>query len=439
MTTESTGERLQKLIAQVGITSRRNAEDLIREGRVTVNGKTAKLGDKATLGTDAIKVNGKLIQVAANKVYYLIYKPKNMIAMIAEDEEGRPTLKDLTKRIKERVYTVGRMDFTGEGAILLTNDGDFAQKLQKSTDVIRRYQVKVDRHPSAEDLEKLSRGGRIEGRSMQPFHVRVANAYARNSLIEVSFEGMGQIDIKKFFENKGFFPEKIARIAIGHLSVEKMAPGTYKRIEPSSIQALFIQPELTKKQIERAIEKGSNYKFKTEEAAKEEERMRRANKTAPGEAKFVTARKTIERKAASEPYKSPARSAPHANDRPARGERSFTPRFANEGTSPRGERAPRSFERSSRTFEPKTERSLERSYERSSEQTASPSSARSFGGKPAARGGFARPSTRSSGGRPGSSAGASAGGRNFRPGSASPASRGGRPSASKAGGRPSKR
>ncbi len=331
MSTESTGDRLQKIIAQVGITSRRNAEDLIREGRVTVNGKTANLGDKAVLGKDAIKVNGKLIQTATNKVYYLIYKPKNTIAMIAEDEEGRPTLKDLTKRIKERVFTVGRMDFTGEGAILLTNDGDFAQRLQKATEVIRRYQVKVDRHPTPEELERIARGGRIEGRSMQPFHVRVANAYARNSLIEVSFEGMGQLDIKKFFENKGFFPEKIARVAIGHLTVEKMLPGTYKRIEASSIEALFKQPELTKKQIERAIEKGSNYKFKTEEAAKEEEKLRRQNKLAPGEGKFISKTKT------------PVRSAIRASERPARTER---PTRSERGFSSRSEPSEkRSFER----------------------------------------------------------------------------------------------
>ena len=260
-------DRLQKIIAQAGIASRRKAEDLISEGLVTVNGKTAKLGDKATLGKDAIKVKGKLIQTALNKVYYLFYKPKNVIAMVNEDEEGRATIKDLiSKQIKDRVFTVGRMDFTGEGAILLTNDGELTQKILKSEHIVRRYHVKVDRHPSQEDMARIARGGRIEGRSMQPFHVRVAEHYARNALIEISFEGMGTIDIRKYFENKGFFPERVARVGIGHLSVEKMTPGAFKRVDASSIQALLKQPELAKKQIDKLVHsRTKNYKIPTED------------------------------------------------------------------------------------------------------------------------------------------------------------------------------
>jgi 23S rRNA pseudouridine2605 synthase len=253
---EKSGERVQKLIAQAGLASRRDAEDLIRDGLVTINGKTAALGDKATLGVDAIKVKGKLIHFAATKVYYMIYKPKNFIAMIAEDEEGRPTLKDLiNKQIKERLFPVGRMDFKGEGAIILTNDGDMAQKILKSNDIIRRYHVKVDRHPTQEDLARLARGGRIDGRSMQPYHVRVAEGYNRNSLIEISFEGMGAVDVKQFFENKGFFPEKVARVGIGHISAENLKPGDFKKLNPSSVEALFLQPELAKKHIERLVDK----------------------------------------------------------------------------------------------------------------------------------------------------------------------------------------
>ena len=249
-----TGERVQKIIAQAGLASRREAEDLISEGLVTINGKTAKLGDKAQLGVDAIKVKGKLIHSSSSKVYYLYYKPKNVIAMVNEDEEGRPTIKDsINKRIKERVFTIGRMDFTGEGAILLTNDGELTQQILKSTDIIRRYHVKVDRHPTQDDLAKLARGGRIEGRSMNPFHVRVVEAYTRNSLIEVSFEGMGAIDVRKFFENKGFFPERVARVGIGHLSADKMKPGMFKRLQASSVKALLLQPELTKKTIEKEV------------------------------------------------------------------------------------------------------------------------------------------------------------------------------------------
>jgi len=254
MSSSSKGaERLQKLIAQAGIASRRTAEEWIRDGLVTVNGKVASLGDKAEIGKYAIKVKGKLISAPSQRVYYLIYKPKHVIAMVSEDEEGRTTLKDLIPRIKERVFTVGRMDYAGEGAILLTNDGELTQQILKSKDIVRRYHVKIDRQPSQEDLARLARGSRIEGRSMQPYHVRVVENYTRNCLIEISFEGMGAIDVRKYFELKGFFPEKVARVAIGHISAESLQPGAYKRLEPSSVKALLAQPELAKKKIEKLV------------------------------------------------------------------------------------------------------------------------------------------------------------------------------------------
>jgi len=278
--TEKGAERLQKIIAQVGIASRRDAEELIRDGLVTVNGKVSALGDKATLGQDAIKVKGKLIHAPAQKVYYLIYKPRNVIAMLTEDEEGRATLKDFMGRIKERVFPVGRMDFTGEGAILLTNDGDITQKILKSTEIIRRYHVKVHRVPSSEEMVRIARGGRIENRSMVPYHVRLVQSYAKNALIEISFEGMGAIDVKKYFENKGFIPEKVARVAIGHISAERLPPGSVKKLEGSSVQALLTQPDLAKKKIANLVgSKGTDLKVITEETLERDaDRKRRGKK-----------------------------------------------------------------------------------------------------------------------------------------------------------------
>jgi 23S rRNA pseudouridine2605 synthase len=334
----SSGERVQKIIAQAGITSRRDAEDLIRDGQVTINGKTAKLGDKATFGVDSIKVKGKLLHFNPNKVYYLFYKPKNVIAMIADDEEGRPTIKDLiSKQVKERVFTVGRMDFTGEGAILLTNDGDLSQEILKSNDIIRRYQVKVDRHPTSEDLARLARGGRIEGRSMMPYHVRLADAYTRNSLIEISFEGMGALDVRKYFENKGFFPEKVARMAIGHISAEGLKPGHLKRLESSSVEALLIQPELTKKIIDKLVESKKNKTYIVENADAADEAPRARAKAADSDSE--------ESEAAPRPsFDRPARGGSRGSmsDRPARGGRSSFGDRAPRGDRPSfGDRAPR--------------------------------------------------------------------------------------------------
>jgi 23S rRNA pseudouridine2605 synthase len=274
----SSAERVQKIIAQAGLASRRTAEDWITEGQVTINGKIAKLGDKATWGEDAIKVKGKLLQAPANKVYYLFYKPKHVIAMVNEDEEGRPTIKDLIqKKIKDRVFTVGRMDYQGEGAILLTNDGDLAQKILKCEHIIRRYHVKVDRIPTNEELARLARGGRIEGRSMTPKHVRVVTAYSRNSLIEISFEGTGQLDVRSYFENKGFFPERVARVGIGHIKAETLQPGTFKRLEKSSVEALLNQPELALRQIQNTVESQAR-RTQTIRDEEEKEAKRKASK-----------------------------------------------------------------------------------------------------------------------------------------------------------------
>lgn len=287
-------ERLQKIIAQAGLASRRTAEEWIAEGLVTVNGAIAKLGDKATFGVDAIKVKGKLLSKPAQQVYYLFYKPKHVIAMVNEDEEGRTTIKDMIhKQIKERVFTVGRMDYQGEGAILLTNDGELAQKILKSDHIIRRYHVKVDRLPTSEDLQRLARGGRIEGRSMVPAHVQIAQAYARNALVEISFEGMGQIDIRKFFENKGFFPERVARVGIGHLKADKMAPGTFKKLEKSSVEALLSQPELAKRQIVNSVEgQARRMKAIQEEEARKVERKEREERKLAARARGKTSAKT---------------------------------------------------------------------------------------------------------------------------------------------------
>src|SRR5687767_13402863 len=114
-------ERVQKILSRAGIASRRKAEDLITEGEVTINGKVAKLGDKAELGKDAIKVKGKLLQGVEPTMYLAFHKPKNIVSTL-HDPEGRPDNGDYLKQIKARVYPIGRLDFTSEGLILLTND-----------------------------------------------------------------------------------------------------------------------------------------------------------------------------------------------------------------------------------------------------------------------------------------------------------------------------
>jgi pseudouridine synthase len=236
-------ERIQKILARAGIASRRKAEDLITSGEVTVNGKVAKLGDKAEFGKDAIKVRGKLLLAQETSVYLALYKPVGVISMLA-DPEGRATLKDLLHGVRERVFPIGRLDFNSEGLILLTNDGDFAEKLQRRDDVPRVYHVKVKGHPTEEMLQRLRRGLKVGRRMIKPHLVRMAEDLASKARVEVVLLGSGAVDLKAYFEAKGFLVERIRRVAIGHISVDGIAPGQHRLLRESQVLALLNQPEL---------------------------------------------------------------------------------------------------------------------------------------------------------------------------------------------------
>lgn len=236
-------ERVQKILAQAGLASRRKAEELIKRGEVTVNGKVVKLGDKADPARDAIKVSGKLLHRPEAPVYLAFYKPRGVLSTLA-DPAGRPTLSDYLKRVGARVFPVGRLDFNSEGLLLLTNDGDLAQKLQKNDEVLRVYQVKVKGHPDESAVARLAKGARIEERMIRPAAVRVAQKLANKAVVELVFRGMGGGDLKKMFEAKGLLVDKMVRVAIGHLTLTGLRPGTYRILKSSQVDALIRQPEL---------------------------------------------------------------------------------------------------------------------------------------------------------------------------------------------------
>src|SRR5262245_38204259 len=158
-------QRLQKIIAAAGVASRRKAEELITQGRVSVNGHTVtELGSKADPATDHIKVDGKLLRGAERHVYLLLHKPKGYVTTVS-DPEGRPTVMDLVKNVGARIYPVGRLDWSSEGLLLLTNDGDLASRLTRAASHVQKtYQVKIAGRATEEDIEKLRRGIRIGAR-----------------------------------------------------------------------------------------------------------------------------------------------------------------------------------------------------------------------------------------------------------------------------------
>jgi pseudouridine synthase len=266
-------ERVQKILAQAGIASRRKAEELIQEGLVTINGKLAQLGDKAEWGKDAIKVKGKLLLKPETILYLAFYKPKRVISMMS-DPEGRPTLSDFLTSIKTRLFPVGRLDFNSEGLILLTNDGQFSEKLQKREDIPRVYSVKVKGHPDAEMMARLERGGRIgeqhRAKYIKPHSVKIKQDLNNKAVIELVMLGSGAFDVKELFDSRGFLVEKITRTAIGHLTLRGILPGKFKTLTASQVEALLVQPELGMKRLEFEEAKAAEKKPRalTERAAK---------------------------------------------------------------------------------------------------------------------------------------------------------------------------
>ena len=247
-------ERVQKILARAGIASRRKAEELIVEGVVTINGKVAILGEQAEWGVDAIKVRGKLLHSKEAPIYLSFYKPKGVISMFG-DPEGRPSLQDYMGGIKQRLFPVGRLDFNSEGVLLLTNDGDFAEKIQKRDDIIRVYQVKVKGHPDAEMLKRLERPAKIDHKMVKPESVKLSQTYAKKAQVEVIIVGAGAIDLKQFFEFKGFLVERITRNAFGHIRLSGMKPGEFRFLKDTQAKALLEQPELGMKRQHLADEK----------------------------------------------------------------------------------------------------------------------------------------------------------------------------------------
>jgi 23S rRNA pseudouridine2605 synthase len=250
---EAKSERIQKILARAGIASRRKCEELITEGSVTVNGKVASLGDKAIPGKDAIKVNGKLLQAPEAPVYIAFYKPRAVISMLV-DNENRPNLSDYLTKVRTRVFPIGRLDFNSEGLILLTNDGEFAEKVQKRDDIPRVYSVKVKGHADAAAIKALEKGARIDYQMVRPHSVRRLRELETKTQLQVVIQGGGAVDLRGLCEMKGLLVDKITRTAIGHITTAGMVPGQLKMLRPSQAQMLLDQPELGLKMLEQQVE-----------------------------------------------------------------------------------------------------------------------------------------------------------------------------------------
>ncbi len=235
-------ERLQKIIAAAGIASRRKAEQLIASGHVQVNGTViTELGSKADPEIDHIRVNGKLLHGAQRQVYLLLNKPKGYVTTMS-DPEKRPTVMDLIRGVKGRVYPVGRLDYASEGLLLLTNDGELAHKLMKAAShVPKTYVVKVAGTPKEDAIAKLRAGVSIatdDGKRVKtgPAGVRVVKE-AANPWYEVTLVEGRNRQIRRMFEAVGHHVEKIKRVRYGPLTLD-VPPGKFRPLTAQEVDRL---------------------------------------------------------------------------------------------------------------------------------------------------------------------------------------------------------
>lgn len=220
-------ERLQKILAHAGIASRRKAEEIIQQGRVTVNGKAVvELGTRADPATDVIKVDGKRIRMESRYVYLLLNKPKNVMST-SSDPLQRPTVMDYVKKIKERIYPVGRLDFGSEGLILLTNDGTFTKKMTQAGLIPKVYHVKLSGKPEERELEKLRRGIFLDGERLAPSEINLLKE-GTSPWYEVTLHQGRNQQIRRMFSVAGYPVEKLRRVRIGFLEDRKLKPGDWR-------------------------------------------------------------------------------------------------------------------------------------------------------------------------------------------------------------------
>jgi len=234
-------QRLQKLIAEAGIASRRHAEELIAAGEVTVNGKViTEPGTKADASKDHIKVKGKLINpllAKREKVYVLLNKPKGYLSSVS-DPDGRPLVTELLPASLGRIYPVGRLDFNTEGLLLLTNDGEFTNFITSARNRVEKiYEAKVKGLPPEGSLQRIRRGITLDdGTKTAPAKITKVNETASNAWFEVVLHQGKNQQIRRMFDSIGHSVVKLKRVRIGFLYDERLRPGEWRRLLPSEVQ-----------------------------------------------------------------------------------------------------------------------------------------------------------------------------------------------------------
>ena len=232
--------RLQKFLSETGVSSRRKAEEMIIEGRIAVNGKTAQLGMKVDPEKDFIKVDGKPVTRSGPKLYFAFNKPKAVMSTL-EDPQGRPTVKDFLRGIKQRVYPVGRLDYHSEGLLLITNDGEFTNMvLHPARKIPKTYEVKVKGTVEEENLEKLRGGIKLEDGITQPAKIlQTGKTEAGNSWLEITIHEGRKRQVRRMLDRVGHPVLKLKRTSVGGVKLGALEPGALRPLAQQEVDRII--------------------------------------------------------------------------------------------------------------------------------------------------------------------------------------------------------
>lgn len=233
--------RLQKMLADCGVASRRKSEDLIREGKVRVNGKVAKIGDKVDPYKDKVYVSGRRVTAAAKPKYryIMLNKPRGYLTTMSDDR-GRKTVIDLIPDVPERVYPVGRLDKDSEGLLLLTNDGGFANTITHPRKHINKvYRVTVRPDINDEQVARMSDGVVIDNRKTLPAQIRIVSRYTDKSVLEIVIREGRNRQIRKMCEAVGLTVIRLKRIQEGTVKLGRLKLGDYRDLTEDEVKKLL--------------------------------------------------------------------------------------------------------------------------------------------------------------------------------------------------------
>jgi 23S rRNA pseudouridine2605 synthase len=232
------GERLQKVLAGAGLASRRAVESMIVAGRIKVNGRTARLGQRIDPAKDLVEVDGSRVPLRTDLVYYLVNKPTGVVTT-AHDPHGRPTVLELLD-VEVRVWPVGRLDADTEGALIVTNDGDLTHRLTHPSFMVpRSYLAEVRGSVKDRTQRRLAMGVDLDDGPTLPAAVQLVERAPGFSLVEITLREGRNRQVRRMFDAVGHPVRRLVRTAIGPVSLGRLKPGTVRKLSPAEVRSLY--------------------------------------------------------------------------------------------------------------------------------------------------------------------------------------------------------